>query len=140
MESASKCSPSVSPTAAAALLEEGDAANARCKKLLPPSWAALLKAEREMCRAVKPVIERHIQRSPGAWQAVTRQDALDQKSRAERLWAKYGDGPPRCDGCGAPAPELKWCACRLKCYCGRECQKRDFPAHKAECKAARGVA
>ena len=138
MEAALNPSPAVSPAAAAALLEEGDAAFVRCKKLLPPSWAALLKGERRGCWAVAPIIERHLQRSPNAWQAAVRQEALGQaKRQLEREHAKTAEGLPCCDGCGQPAPELKWCACRLKRYCGRECQKRDFPAHKAECKAAR---
>ena len=134
------CSPATSPAAAAALLEEGDAAYARCKKLLPPNWAAVLKQDREMSRAVKPEIERHMQRSPGAWQAAIRRGTAGKLQRQlQRAQAKQEEGPPRCDGCGLLALQLKWCACRLKRYCGKECQKRDFPAHKAECKKARGV-
>ena len=130
----------VSPAAAAALLEEGDAAHARCAKLLPPRWAAALKDEREINRAVRPVIERHLQRSPGAWQPALRQEALGQlQGRMQRVELRMAEGL-HCDGCGALVPELKWCACRLKRYCGRECQRRDYPAHKAECKKARGVA
>ena len=128
----------VSPAAAAALLEEGDAAHARCKKLLPPNWAAVLKADREVCWAVQPIIEQHMQRSPGAWQEALRQEAQGQlQQRVDRMQSR---GWPRCDGCGQPAAQLKWCACRLKQYCSKDCQKRDFPAHKAECKKARGIA
>ena len=82
-----------------------------------------------------------MQPSPGAWQAAVRQGALGQQQRRiGRAQAKFEEGRPRCDGCGLPVPGLKWCACRLKRYCSKECQRRDFPAHKAECKAARGVA
>ena len=138
---ASESSPAVSPAAAAALLEEGDAAHARCKKLLPPSWAAVLKMEHKMSWTGKPKIERHMQRSPGAWQAGLMQEALVQaQRRVERVYTKHPEGQARCDGCGALVPELKWCACRLKRYCSKDCQRRDFPAHKAECKKARGVA
>ena len=131
----------MSPAAAVALLEEGDAAHARCKKLLPPYWAGVLKEGREMYRAVMPIIELHTRRSPGAWRLELRGEAHDlAERRAERACAKIDQGPFRCDGCRQRVPELKWCACRLKRYCSRECQKRDFPAHKAACKAARGVA
>ena len=140
-EAVTVSSPAVSPAAAAALLEEGNAAYARCKKLLPPTWAAVLKVDRDICCVEQPIIERHMQRSPKAWKVAVRQEAQGQaQRRVERLKAKVGEGLPRCDGCGALVPELKWCACRLKRYCSKECQKQDFPAHKAECKKARGVA
>ena len=133
-------SPAVSPAAAAALLEEGDAAYARCKKLVPYGWVIELYADRKLCWTAKPIIERHLQRSPNAWQAALRQEAQGQAQRQlERVQARMGESLPCCDGCGLLAPELKWCACRLKRYCSRECQKRHFPAHKAECKKARGV-
>ena len=141
MEATIFSSPDVSPAAATALLKEGDAAYARCKKLVPPSWATALKSDCLHCWAVKPVLERHMQRSPDAWQAAVQQEALGQHLlRVERVQARQQEGPPHCDGCGMPAAQLKWCACRLKRYCGKECQRRDFPAHKAECKKARGVA
>ena len=123
-------------------MEEGDAAHTRCKRLVPPNWAVVLKVDRKMCWAAEPVIERHMQRSPDAWQTGVRQEAQKQlQRRAERVKAMAcPEGLPRCDGCGLLVPELKWCACRLKRYCSKDCQKRDFPAHKAECKKARGVA
>ena len=134
-------SPAVSPAAAAALLEEGDAAHARCKKLLPPSWATVLKIGRDICWTAKPIIEQTLQRSPNAWQAAVQQEMLRQQHRrVQQVNTKLDEGPPPCDGCGQPTAELKWCACRLKRYCSKDCQRRDFPAHKAECKAARGVA
>ena len=138
------CSPAVSPAAAVALLKEGDAAQARCRKVLPHSWAAMLKAEHDVAWALKPVLERHLQRSPNAWQAALQQEAQGKaKQRVRQVQARAGlreDAPPCCDGCGVAGQELKWCACRLKRYCSKECQRRDFPAHKAECKKARGVA
>ena len=138
---AAEFSPVLNPAAVAALLEEGDAAHARCKKLLPPSWAAALTAGREMSSPTRPVIERHAQRSPDAWQmAIVLEAAAQYRRQDERLRGKVEEGLPSCDGCGVHALQLKWCACRLKRYCSRECQKRDFPAHKAECKKARGVA
>ena len=107
---------------------------------VPPIWAAALKTEREMCWAVtKPVTDAHLQRSPNVWQAALRLEALGQAQR-QIVRAQNHLAPPRCDGCGIPVPELKWCACRLKRYCGKDCQRRNFPAHKAECKKARGVA
>ena len=100
-----------------------------------------LKAGREVCWAVQPVIERHMQRSPNAWQAALQRETLGQQQRrARQINAKRAEGLPRCDGCGTKAVELKWCACRLKRYCSKDCQRRDFPAHIAECKKARGVA
>ena len=140
MEATAISSPALYPEAAAALLREGDAAHARCKKLVPPCWAAVLKAEREVCWAAKPMIERHVQRSPNAWQTALREETLDQVQR-RAAWANAKlKEVPCCDGCGQPAMQLKWCACRLKRYCSKDCQKRDYPAHKAECKKARGVA
>ena len=130
----------MSPAAAAALLEEGNAAYARCKELAPPNWAHELKGDRELIRTLKPEIERHMQRSPGAWQAAIRQETEGQMQRQmQRARTKLNQGL-RCDGCGLPAVQLKWCACRLKRYCSKECQRQDFPAHKAECKKARGIA
>ena len=68
------------------------------------------------------------------------QEAWAQHLRqSEQMRAEF-DEWPLCDGCGLAATELKWCPCRLKRYCSRDCQKWDFPAHKAECKKARGVA
>ncbi len=69
--------------------------------------------------------------------------------------AHAGAGPRRrssskvwaCAGCGITAEvlahgKLKECStCRSVRYCGRACQKADWPAHKATCKrlqAARG--
>ena len=142
-EAAYVLSPAISPAAAAALFQEGDAAFARCKKLLPPSWAPILKKEREVCwTALKPIIEGHMQRSPNAWQAAIWWETVGQAERQlEEVQAKFSsEGLPRCDGCGLRAAQLKWCACRLKRYCSKDCQRRDFPAHKAECKRARGIA
>ena len=134
-------SPATSPAVAAALAEEGDAAYARCKKLVPPNWAAELKVDRDTCWAAKPVIERHVQSAPDAWQAAVRREALaQQQRRARQVKAKAEEGLPRCDGCGLLMVQLKWCPCHLKRYCSKDCQKRDFPAHKAECKKARGIA
>lgn len=46
-----------------------------------------------------------------------------------------------CGACGAmqqaDGKELLFCPCGWACYCSRECQKRDYPSHKAECKRLR---
>ena len=136
-------SPDVNPVAAAALVEEGDAAYARCKKVLPPNWVGALKAERLYLSPLKPIIERHLQRSPDVWQAAVRLEADGELQRRVLRVRNTADAVllPRCDSCGDRAVQLKWCtACRLKRYCSKDCQKRDFPAHKAECKQARGKA
>jgi hypothetical protein len=37
---------------------------------------------------------------------------------------------------GLPDPKRKVCTgCRVVRYCGAECQKQDWPAHKAACRA-----
>ena len=141
LEAANQASPDVSPAAAAALMKEGDAAHARCKKLLPPSWAAVLKVERKACRTMKPVLKRHMQRSPHAWQGAMAQEARGEQVRLEELAkAEAGEGLRRCDGCGLRAAHVRQCACRLKRYCSRDCQRQDFPAHRVQCRAALGVA
>ena len=113
---------------------------ARCKKLVPPSWASTLKLERQLYSLVRQVIERNVQRSPGAWQEAVRLEAVGgQQPLIKRALAK-AEEEPSCDGCGLPAAQLKCCACRLRRCCSRECQKRAFPAHKAECKKVRGIA
>jgi hypothetical protein len=43
--------------------------------------------------------------------------------------------PRLCGGCDSGGCELK-CACKLVYYCGRECQKKDWPRHKKNCAAA----
>ena len=41
-----------------------------------------------------------------------------------------------CQGCGNRLKVLKMCVCRKAWYCGRDCQLRDWPNHKAACKRA----
>ena len=43
--------------------------------------------------------------------------------------------PRICGGCGESGCSLK-CACKLVYYCGRLCQKKDWPSHKKKCTAA----
>lgn len=45
-------------------------------------------------------------------------------------------GPPRCAACGGPAAALQCGRCRATHYCGRECQRRDWPSHKGTCFAS----
>ena len=45
--------------------------------------------------------------------------------------------PPACAACGAAAAPLRCGGCRRARYCGAECQKRDWRAHKAACKQQR---
>ena len=41
---------------------------------------------------------------------------------------------PSCCVCGQAAPPLKACSrCRVKQYCSRDCQRRDWPDHKKTC-------
>lgn len=43
--------------------------------------------------------------------------------------------PKICGGCEKPGCDLK-CACKLKFYCGKECQQADWPNHKEYCRIA----
>lgn len=125
----------VTPAAAAALLEEADAAQQRCKALLPPQWASDLKAEREMTSPCRRKVAEQAARSPGAWHAAIQLGNRGHLLRkAEQLRARVDQDPPRCDGCGLMAPQLKRCACHLRWYCSVECQKRDRRAHRASAK------
>ena len=41
---------------------------------------------------------------------------------------------PRCSNCFADAPSMRACTgCRVAAYCGPECQREDWPAHRGEC-------
>ncbi|KAF8068588.1 hypothetical protein FPV67DRAFT_1081966 [Lyophyllum atratum] len=43
--------------------------------------------------------------------------------------------PPACDACLSPNDTLKTCSsCKLVRYCGRDCQRAHWPAHKKFCK------
>ena len=45
--------------------------------------------------------------------------------------------PLCCNVCGASGGDLQMCAgCRSAIYCGRDCQKADWRAHKAACRRA----
>jgi hypothetical protein len=46
---------------------------------------------------------------------------------------------PQCKQCKKWGEGVKtsWCPCRLVAYCSRECQRVDWPAHKAVCKTIR---
>ena len=57
-----------------------------------------------------------------------------------RPWAKVlGSDAAACAVCGraaALAGGLRRCACRGPAYCGKECQRADWPSHRPECTAA----
>lgn len=61
---ASDRNPLLSPTQAAAVLDEATAAFQRCKRVVPPSWTATLRADREMCAPIRPIIDAHLAASP----------------------------------------------------------------------------
>ncbi|KAK4539175.1 hypothetical protein LTR36_001175 [Oleoguttula mirabilis] len=64
-----------------------------------------------------------------------------QESRAARATPQQEYGPDVCGGCGTKegegGKELMRCAkCKVRRYCGRECQKKHWKVHKGVCCAA----
>ena len=59
-------------------------------------------------------------------------------------WAARRSSAPRCARCGAqPAAgqKLRLCGgCKAVRYCGAECQRADWTAHRPRCLQAQGVA
>lgn len=96
-----RLSPAVSPAQAAVLLEEANAAYKRCKAVLPPAWANVLKDAHAAVPGMRPIIEGHLARSPGHWQ----QDILNAtapafKHATQKLQRELAEQPRLCDACG----------------------------------------
>jgi hypothetical protein len=56
---------------------------------------------------------------------------------AARAAAAAADAPPPPPPPAAARPALQRCACTLASYCGADCQRAAWPAHKAQCKEKR---
>ncbi|PRW59610.1 hypothetical protein C2E21_1912 [Chlorella sorokiniana] len=135
---ASDCNPLLSPSQASALLDEATAAFQRCKRVVPPSWAATLRADREMCTPIRPTIDAQLSASPRCWQqAIHAQQLPGVQQRAQRVMDKHPERQlPTCDACGLPSTALKCCArCKARRYCSKACQAQDWREgrHKQEC-------
>lgn len=64
------------------------------------------------------------------------------KVMEEKSGAKLPKKLPECEFCGKRegfGVELFKCPCKLVAYCGKECQKKNWQAHKQVCKEARPV-
>ncbi|PRW58525.1 SET domain [Chlorella sorokiniana] len=126
------------------LLQQGDAALARCKALLPPLYLPSLKSLRRnvWVRWRRAVVQRHLQAGASEW----REDLLAAEPAAARLPGQIFSRQAvrvsgSCAGCGSSSVELHSCsACRQAEYCSKACQVKHWPEHKAECKAARAAA
>lgn len=61
-------------------------------------------------------------------------DIYDSEIQELRMQALQNDKLKSCDYCGDRAIQLARCArCRLRVFCGRECQKKDWKKHKLTC-------
>jgi hypothetical protein len=85
--------------------------------------------------ADKPSPHKEALRSAGGLAKVRLDNGID-VVRANPLTG--GMGGVACAVCGALSPRVRACAsCQSVAYCGRECQKSDWKAHKPRCKALR---
>lgn len=107
--------PDVSPSQAAALFEEADAAYQRCKKVLPPDWGSACQKARSHCSLAQPVIQAHLLRSPERWQRGIAE--MPGPAFCQQFWQKASDlvekaeaGYPTCDACGRQPAMLKKCS------------------------------
>lgn len=119
MVAASDSNPLLSPIQAADLWGEAAAAFQRCKLVVPPSWASMVRAERDMCSAIRPTLEAHLAASPQRWRGAIRAQQLPQvQQRAQQLQDKHPVGQlPTCDGCGLPSSALQRCTrCKSRRY------------------------
>lgn len=105
---------------------EAAEALARSKRLLPQPWVTEMENHVEQERVLLAALRRLVDEPGSPTRAV--EDLFEgaaSTSARER---------PRCSGCGADAVGLRACsACRVALYCGEDCQRKAWRAHKAEC-------
>ncbi len=95
-------SPALPPGKAASLLAEADAAHQRCRWVIPPNWARILRTDQAASNAVKPTVSELAARSPGQWQQdVQPRQETEVRQSAERSAALASAGDPACDCCRA---------------------------------------
>ena len=104
---------------------------------LPPAQLAELLGDYARClREVKPWLPNTVVAEHAAFV-----DGMTGKGPINIFGKYYG---VVCDACQGPPGHLQLCSsCRSARYCSPECQRRAWPAHKAECRrlaAARGGA
>ncbi len=119
MVAASDCNPLLSPTQAAGMMEEAAAAFQRCKRVVPPGWATMLRADRESCAPFHAVVTAHLAASPQRWQhGIRAQQMTGVRQGLRQVIDRNPEGQPlTCDGCGRPSAALKCCSrCKARRY------------------------
>ncbi|KAL4428325.1 hypothetical protein ABPG75_002414 [Micractinium tetrahymenae] len=122
--------PPDSPADVLRWVQQAQAAHKRCKGLLPSVWTANLKDRRAPALAALPWL--HSLAAAGtSWEPP---GASATAGVAQGLFSDPNRNL-RCAACGSAAMQLRACSGCGTRYCSRECQKKDWPAHKPSCQA-----
>lgn len=117
---------------------KGDAAYEICKQYISRKQLPFLNYQRAMVRLT---MERHKSAdSDKAIPAIVESEfaAIRPGPSEQEMAQSMMDNTPRCQNCQEVLAKPKTCsACKGVAYCGETCQKKHWPAHKAECKRRR---
>ena len=117
LAAAPRCIPEVSPTLAAKLLAEADAACKRIKQTVH-AWNDIVEHDKEICSSVRHVVSLHLQRSPGRWEVAIADECMGATLRDLDRVMEAEQHAPTCDGCGQRLVALRQCkACKQTQYC-----------------------
>ena len=110
------------PSAVMAWLQEAEAAQRRCKALLPKQWVNLLDHKKAMAAAAKASLQ-HMQQRGDRWRQLTPAEEREMDAAGKEAYEAWKDPASStrkltCSGCGNWAPQLRVCsACREAQYC-----------------------
>eukprot|EP00887_Chlorella_sp_A99_P004861 scaffold4.g4861.t1 len=103
--------PDVAPAEALALLEEGEAAAARCKAArLPPFSLKELQQIRDLARSMRPVVEVHCALGLRQWDRGRQRELDEQLEQADTVEQRWMNRRRHCSGCGEEHRVLRECS------------------------------